>query len=200
CRDNSYYTGITNNLESRLYDHQTGIDPKAYTFKRRPVKMVFYEMFNDVNQAIAFEKQDGGEQRKKPLLMEIGIYCLVCQRIICRWMAVKHGVQATAHVVLRQATHDRLFRTGRWAVTLSPVEGRRAKSPIRVLSMVLRPLPASWFDKLTMTSHPCHYPFRFRKSLYLRMTPSRKFGMWQAAFITIVALSNNAGLTMLYPA
>ncbi|MDB4922142.1 GIY-YIG nuclease family protein, partial [Mucilaginibacter sp.] len=38
CRDNSYYTGITNNLESRLYDHQTGIDPKAYTFKRRPVK------------------------------------------------------------------------------------------------------------------------------------------------------------------
>jgi putative endonuclease len=57
CSDGSYYTGITNNLESRLYDHQTGTDPKAYTFKRRPVKMVFYEMFNDVNQAIAFEKQ-----------------------------------------------------------------------------------------------------------------------------------------------
>ncbi|MDB4922169.1 GIY-YIG nuclease family protein, partial [Mucilaginibacter sp.] len=65
CRDNSYYTGITNNLESRLYDHQTGIDPKAYTFKRRPVKMVFYEMFNDVNQAIAFEKQVKGWRRAK---------------------------------------------------------------------------------------------------------------------------------------
>ena len=30
------------------------------------------------------------------------------------------------------------------------VEGRRAQRPVRVLSMVLRPLPASWFDKLTM--------------------------------------------------
>jgi len=65
CNDNSYYTGITNNIESRLYDHQNGSDPKAYTFKRRPVKMVFYEMFYDVNQAIAFEKQVKGWRRAK---------------------------------------------------------------------------------------------------------------------------------------
>ena len=65
CRDNSYYTGVTNNLEGRLFDHQQGTDPKAYTFKRRPVKLVFCEMFNDINQAIAFEKQVKGWRRAK---------------------------------------------------------------------------------------------------------------------------------------
>jgi len=65
CADNSYYTGITNNLDKRLVEHQTGIDLKAYTFKRRPVKLVFHETFNDVNQAIAFEKQVKGWRRAK---------------------------------------------------------------------------------------------------------------------------------------
>jgi putative endonuclease len=65
CSDNSYYTGITNDLESRFGDHQTGRDPKAYTYQRRPVKLVFSEIFNDVNQAIAFEKQIKGWRRAK---------------------------------------------------------------------------------------------------------------------------------------
>ena len=65
CSDNSYYTGVTNDLERRLYEHQNGTDPKSYTFKRRPLKMVFSEIFNDVNQAIAFEKQVKGWRRAK---------------------------------------------------------------------------------------------------------------------------------------
>jgi putative endonuclease len=65
CSDNSYYTGITNNLERRLYEHENGIDPKSYTFKRRPVKLVFQEMFTEVIQAIAFEKQVKGWRRAK---------------------------------------------------------------------------------------------------------------------------------------
>ena len=65
CADNSYYTGVTNNLERRLYEHQNGADQNAYTFKRRPVKMVFYEAFPDPNQAIAFEKQVKGWRRAK---------------------------------------------------------------------------------------------------------------------------------------
>ncbi len=65
CSDNSYYTGITNNLDKRIDEHQMGIDRKAYTFKRRPVKLVFSEIFNDVNQAIAFEKQVKGWRRAK---------------------------------------------------------------------------------------------------------------------------------------
>jgi hypothetical protein len=41
-----------------------------------------------------------------------------------------------------------------------PVEGRRAQRPVGALSMVLRPLPASWFDKLTMTAPPLSFPFQ----------------------------------------
>lgn len=65
CSDNSYYTGITNDLERRLWEHENGIDPKSYTFKRRPVKMVFHERFTEVTQAIAFEKQVKGWRRAK---------------------------------------------------------------------------------------------------------------------------------------
>lgn len=65
CNDNSYYTGVTNDLERRLYEHENGIDPGSYTCKRRPVKLVFHEMFYDITQAIAFEKQVKGWNRKK---------------------------------------------------------------------------------------------------------------------------------------
>ncbi len=65
CNDNSYYTGITNDIDRRLYEHESGLDPKSYTFKRRPVKLLFQEMFNDIHQAIAFEKQIKGWKRTK---------------------------------------------------------------------------------------------------------------------------------------
>ncbi|MEZ5009551.1 MAG: GIY-YIG nuclease family protein [Chitinophagales bacterium] len=65
CSDNSYYTGVTNDIDRRLIEHQTGINPKAYTHNRRPVELVFHYQFNDINQAIAFEKQVKGWNRKK---------------------------------------------------------------------------------------------------------------------------------------
>ena len=65
CADGSYYTGVTNNIDRRFYEHQSGEDHKAYTFKRRPVKLVFCENFVDINQAIAFEKQVKGWRREK---------------------------------------------------------------------------------------------------------------------------------------
>jgi putative endonuclease len=65
CSDNSYYTGITNDVERRLNEHQTGINVSCYTFNRRPVELVFVTEFNEVVQAIAFEKQVKGWSRKK---------------------------------------------------------------------------------------------------------------------------------------
>ena len=52
CGDNSYYTSVTNDFDRRIYEHDSGFDPKSYTFKRRPIKLVFYEMFTEVTQAI----------------------------------------------------------------------------------------------------------------------------------------------------
>ena len=57
CSDNSYYTGVTSNLDKRLVEHHTGIHAESYTFKRRPVSLVFYATFTDINLAIAYEKQ-----------------------------------------------------------------------------------------------------------------------------------------------
>ena len=61
---------MTNNLEKRLIEHQDGIDSTCYTFKRRPLELVYNEMYIDVNQAIAREKQlKGWSRRKKEALI-----------------------------------------------------------------------------------------------------------------------------------
>ena len=44
CKDGTFYTGWTNNLEKRLKDHNEGKGAK-YTKARRPVELVYYEAF-----------------------------------------------------------------------------------------------------------------------------------------------------------
>jgi len=57
CSDNTYYTGVTSNLSKRLEEHQNGIHKSSYTFKRRPLELLFYADFTDINIAIEKEKQ-----------------------------------------------------------------------------------------------------------------------------------------------
>jgi len=57
CADGTYYTGVTSNLTKRFYEHNAGIHPDSYTFNRRPLKLVFYCEFTDINLAIEKEKQ-----------------------------------------------------------------------------------------------------------------------------------------------
>ncbi|MCZ4319947.1 GIY-YIG nuclease family protein [Aequorivita viscosa] len=57
CSDKSYYTGITNDLSKRLEQHTAGTKRGAYTYKRRPITLKFHQEFNDVLQAIYFEKK-----------------------------------------------------------------------------------------------------------------------------------------------
>lgn len=65
CSDKSYYTGITSNLEKRIFEHQKGLNNKCYTYNKRPVKLRFTAELQDVNDAIAREKQIKGWSRKK---------------------------------------------------------------------------------------------------------------------------------------
>lgn len=65
CSDCSYYTGVTNDIERRFDEHQSGQIKTCYTYNRRPLQLVFCEMFTDINQAIAFEKQVKGWRREK---------------------------------------------------------------------------------------------------------------------------------------
>ena len=56
CSYGSYYTGVTSNLEKRIAEHNSGII-KGYTSKRLPVKLVYSNIFHNVNDAIRAEKQ-----------------------------------------------------------------------------------------------------------------------------------------------
>ncbi len=84
CVDNSYYTGRTNNIETRYSEHQEGFDPKSYTFKRRPVELVFVETYNNPKDAIAFEKQVKGWSRKKKEALIEGNWYKLKELSICK--------------------------------------------------------------------------------------------------------------------
>ena len=69
CSDGSFYTGVTNNVDRRVAEHNEGLNNKAYTFKRRPVKLVYHVSFTDPQYAIAIEKQIKGWSRKKKIAL-----------------------------------------------------------------------------------------------------------------------------------
>lgn len=54
CKDGTYYTGWTNNLEKRLKDHNEGKGAK-YTRARRPVVLAYYEEFETKEEAMQRE-------------------------------------------------------------------------------------------------------------------------------------------------
>ncbi len=65
CSDGSYYTGVTNDYETRYGQHANGISPSCYTFKRRPLKLVYVTEFNEISEAINWEKKLKRWSRKK---------------------------------------------------------------------------------------------------------------------------------------
>ena len=56
CMDSSYYVGSTKDLERRLAQHQDGVGAK-YTARRLPVKLVYVEEFERIDEAFRREKQ-----------------------------------------------------------------------------------------------------------------------------------------------
>ncbi|OGK25823.1 hypothetical protein A3A46_00210 [Candidatus Roizmanbacteria bacterium RIFCSPLOWO2_01_FULL_37_13] len=60
------YTGITNNLVKRIYQHKNKI-VSSFSSKYNINKLVYYEVFQDVNDTIKREKQIKAGSRKKKL-------------------------------------------------------------------------------------------------------------------------------------
>ncbi|MED1865530.1 GIY-YIG nuclease family protein [Fictibacillus nanhaiensis] len=54
CKDGSYYTGYTNDLEKRLKKHEEGKGAK-YTRGRGPLKLVFHAVFSTKQEAMRME-------------------------------------------------------------------------------------------------------------------------------------------------
>ena len=72
CSDSTYYTGITNNPERRIEEHNSGINKTCYTFSRRPLVMVYCERFTNYELAIEWEKRikDWNRKKKEALIKE----------------------------------------------------------------------------------------------------------------------------------
>ena len=57
CADQTFYVGVTNDLERRVAQHEYGNDPDSYTYSRRPLRLVHSSDFQSVLDAIDWEKR-----------------------------------------------------------------------------------------------------------------------------------------------
>ncbi len=62
------YTGVTNNLTRRVYEHQHHLVP-GFTSKYKITQLVFYEGTDSIESAIAREKQIKGWVRSKKVAL-----------------------------------------------------------------------------------------------------------------------------------
>ncbi|WP_431137309.1 GIY-YIG nuclease family protein [Psychroserpens mesophilus] len=65
CSDSLTYAGVTNDITRRLEEHKSGLNKNCFTYKRRPLKLIFCQDFNDIEQAIYFEKKIKNWSAKK---------------------------------------------------------------------------------------------------------------------------------------
>ena len=61
------YIGVTSNLKERIYEHKTGKYKKSFSYRYNLKKLVYYEGFTSIEEAIAREKQLKGGSRKKKI-------------------------------------------------------------------------------------------------------------------------------------
>jgi putative endonuclease len=62
------YTGVTSDLSGRVAQHKDGKGSK-FTSKYKITRLVYYEEFSDINEAIMREKQIKGWLRKKKIAL-----------------------------------------------------------------------------------------------------------------------------------
>jgi putative endonuclease len=67
-KSRTLYTGVTNNLRRRIYEHQHKLTP-GFTAKYNITRLVYYEATSDIRSAIAREKQIKGWLRAKKIAL-----------------------------------------------------------------------------------------------------------------------------------
>ena len=67
------YTGVTAELRARIWEHKTSFYPKSFTAKYKCNKIVWYETFPRIEEAIEREKQikSGSRKDKEALIKSI---------------------------------------------------------------------------------------------------------------------------------
>lgn len=61
------YTGVTNCIERRIFEHEMQVDPDSFTAKYNVCKLVYVETTPYINNAIAREKQIKGWTRARKI-------------------------------------------------------------------------------------------------------------------------------------
>ena len=61
------YTGVTNNLKLRLYQHENKLNPNSFTSRYNTYFLIYYEKFGWIQQAIEREKEIKNLSREKKL-------------------------------------------------------------------------------------------------------------------------------------
>jgi len=69
CSDKTYYCGYTNDLDSRINEHNLSKTGAKYTKSRRPVKLVYSEGMSSKNDAMKREVEIKGFTRKQKELL-----------------------------------------------------------------------------------------------------------------------------------
>lgn len=62
--DTVFYVGVTSDLPSRLIEHRENIYPKSFSARYNLEKLVYFENFYSIMEAIAREKYIKGKVRK----------------------------------------------------------------------------------------------------------------------------------------
>ncbi|GMU40692.1 MAG: hypothetical protein AMXMBFR23_15580 [Chloroflexota bacterium] len=78
CRDGSYYVGHTDNLESRIAQHQQGLVP-GWTRSRRPVTLLWSEAWATRDEAFRNERRLKGWSRAKKEALVRGDYAALVE-------------------------------------------------------------------------------------------------------------------------
>ena len=67
CSNGAYYVGSHrgDNVAARVAEHNAGVDRKAYTFRYRPVELIWSCAFSDPTDMVSFERQLKGWSRAK---------------------------------------------------------------------------------------------------------------------------------------
>ena len=65
-RSRNVYTGVTNDLQRRMIEHRQGLVP-GFTSRHRIFRLVYFEPFGDIRDAIAHEKEIKGWRREKKI-------------------------------------------------------------------------------------------------------------------------------------
>ena len=94
---NVLYTGVTNDLERRCYEHKQK-KIKGFTQKYNVDKLIYFERFDSIDSAIAREKQIKGFSKEKNwhslirlIMIRRNYHIQDYLRILCKFIYVSNG-------------------------------------------------------------------------------------------------------------